>query len=210
LKMKAGNWILTVMVLLSVNGAWIWRSVRNHREYSGQVERIKVHYNGMEREIFLLKKGWKYAMRTDGCRLPGSMKARLENGSATTLGEMIGNTGRLLLILSWRHCSSCIDQLLFTMKQNIPVEGRKQVDIICCSDRDDDRSWEYRRKILPGVRFVKISGSGLKLPADSLEVPYFTVVGRELRTTQTYIPYPSLAEETEAYIHLIANKYLND
>lgn len=162
------------------------------------------------RELYLMKRGWEFAMKTNDRLLPDNLWVKPLKGAESDLNSYTGESKKLVLVLSNRHCSSCIDQLLFTIKNEIPELNRNRILILFSEEEPTREQWNHRQKILPGARFLEIRDKSLLLPLDSLDIPYFFITGPQHFTGLTYMPYPSFEVQTKEYLNLIKQKYLTD
>lgn len=161
------------------------------------------------RELYLMNRGWEFTMRSNDQPLPESVWVQPEKGIAADLSNYIGQSKKLILVLSDRHCSTCVDQLLFTLKNEIAEINRDNLLILFSIQESTHEQWTHRQKILTGVEFLEIRDKSLHLPMDSLDIPYFFITGPEHLANLTYTPYPSLEVQTKEYLNLIEQRYFN-
>jgi len=146
-------------------------------------------------------------MKSNDKPLPEELWVQPRKGNISDLYEYIGEKKKLVLVLSDRHCSTCVDQLLFTVRNEIDAENRNNILILFSVTGSTRAQWTHRQKILTGVEFLEIRDKSLHLPMDSLEIPYFFMTGPEHLADLTYTPYPSLEVQTKEYLNLIEMRY---
>ncbi|MCX6226882.1 MAG: hypothetical protein NTV01_19395 [Bacteroidia bacterium] len=207
--MKARFWLLSILVLLIINLAWIWRFDQNNKEYSQKMNDNRNRFIQANRELYLMNRGWEFTMKSNDHPLPQGILVQPEKGSVADLNNFIGRSKKLVLVLSDRHCSTCVDQLLFTVKNEIPEVYRNNILILFSVNGPTREQWNHRQKILTGVEFLQIQDKGLKLPMDSLAIPYFFITGPEHLANLAFTPYPSLEVQTKEYLNLIEKRYFN-
>jgi len=207
---KVRYWLVICLMLLLVNLAWIWRIDQNGKEYSQRINDSQNRYMQVNRELHLMKRGWDYSMRSNAQALPEGLKVDSGKGTGSYLSDQIGRGRKLILVLSDQHCSTCIDQLLFLVRNEIPAEQRHDVLILYSVSESAENHWDHRKKILTGVEFLKMEDSGLGLPMDSLGIPYFFITGPEHLAMMTHAPYPTLENQTKDYIKLMTHRYLTN
>jgi hypothetical protein len=131
-----------------------------------------------------------------------------ENGFSE-LGPYIGQSKKLVLVVSAECCSTCIDQLLFTLKNEIRPLARRNLLVLFSTSGPERILWNQRKNLLGGANFLEIPDKSLNLPMDSLDIPYFFVIGPERVARLAYTPYPSLEVQTKEYLNLIEQRYFN-
>jgi len=209
LAMKAKHWLLAILVLLIINLTWIWRMEQNSQEYTQRMTDTRNRFIEVNRELYLMNRGWEFTMKSNGQYLPDTIRARCSNGESADLRNFIGTGKKLVLVLSDRHCSTCIDQLLFMLKNEINERNRENLLILFSGHESTQEQWSYRKKIITGVEFLEIQDKSLQLPMDSLEIPYFFFSGPDHLTNLAYTPYPTLEDKTKQYLNLIEQRYFN-
>lgn len=167
----------------------------------------RARYLEVNRELSTMNRGWRYTIRSNGQSLPQNVRVQAEDGTSSYLNAHIGLSGKLVLVASDRHCSSCVDQLLFTLKNEIAENNRNHILILFSEQHPSQGMWWQRKAILTGAEFLEISERGLHLPMDSLEIPYFFLTGAGLTANLTYAPFPSLEEQTKEYLTLIEDRF---
>jgi hypothetical protein len=209
LVMKAKFWLLSGFALLIINFAWIWRFDRNNKEYSQKLNDNRNRFIEANRELYLMNRGWEFGIKSNDQPLPQAIRVESPEGIESDLNSHIGDSRKLVLVLSDRHCSTCVDQLLFTIKNEIPEINRDKLLILFSVQGPTREQWIHRQKILAGTEFLEIRDRSLQLPLDSLEVPYFFMTGPEHLADLTFTPYPTLEAQTRQYLNLIEQRYLN-
>jgi hypothetical protein len=207
--MKAKFWLLLTFMVLIVNLAWIWRLDQNNKEYNERMNDTQSQVVQVNRELYLMTKGWEYAMKSNDQPLAENMRVQSPLEIPMSLYNCIGQSRKLVLVLSDRHCSSCVDQLLFAVKNEIDEIYRHNLLIFFSIQGPTRQQWIQRQKILPGVEFLEIPEKGLRLPMDSLEIPYFFMTGPDHLADLAFTPYPSLEVRTREYLNLIEKIYFN-
>lgn len=207
--MKTRFWLLSIFILIVVNLAWIWRFDQNSKEYTQRMNENRNRFVQANRELYLMNRGWEFTMQSNDRALPEELAVKPGNGAVSDLNKYIGLSKKLILVLSDRHCSTCVDQLLFMIKNEIPEINRDNILVLFSVSSPTQDQWRHRKKILTGVEFLEISDKGLKLPMDSLEIPYFFMTGPERLADLTFTPYPSLEVQTKEYLKLIKQRYFN-
>lgn len=207
--MKAKYWLLSIFILLIINLAWIWRFDRNNKEYSERMTENRNRFFEVNRDLYLMNRGWEFAMKSNDQPLDDGIRAQPPEGIATNLFQFIGQSKKLILVLSDRHCSACVDQLLFTLKNEIQELYRSNLLVLFSVNGPTREQWNHRQKILTGTAFLEIQDRGLRLPLDSLEIPYFFMTGPEHLVSLAFTPYPSLDAQTRDYLNLIEQRFLN-
>ncbi len=205
--MKARFWLLSVFVLLIINLAWIWRFDQNNKEYTLRMNDNRNRFIQANRELYLMNRGWEFTMKSNDQPIPEGIMVQPEKGSVSDLNNYIGPSKKLVLVLSDRHCSTCVDQLLFALKNEINEIHRDNLLILFSVQGPTQAQWRQRQKILTGVEFLEIQDKSLHLPMDSLDIPYFFMTGPEHLAGLTYTPYPSMEEQTKEYLNLIEKRY---
>lgn len=201
--------MLSVLVILIINLAWIWRFDQNNREYAQRMTDNRNRFIQANKELYQMNRGWEYTLRSNGQSLPEGLLVNPSTGISTDLNKHIGQSKKLILVLSDTHCAACVDQLLFTVKNEISEINRSKIIILYSIQGPTREQWAHRQKILTGVDFLEIREKILRMPMDSLEIPYFFMVGPEHVADLTYTPYPSLEVQTKKYLNLIEQRYFN-
>jgi hypothetical protein len=207
--MKIRFWLLTGLILLIINLVWIWRLDQLDKENTLRMNDSRNRFIQTNRELYLMNRGWQFTMRTNDLPLPAELAVQQQNGITTNLKNYFGDSKKLILVLSDRHCSSCVDQLLFTVKSEIPEISRNNLLILYSMQGSGREIWTRRHQILAGVEFLEIPDKALNLPMDSLGIPYFFVSGEEKVASLAFTPYPSLEAQTKEYLYMIKKRYFN-
>ena len=207
--MKAKFWLLSIVILLVINLAWIWRFYQNNREYTERMTENRNRFIQANRELYLMNRGWEFSIKSNNRPLPASIWETNLSGKAIDLYHRTNRSEKLVLVLSDRHCSTCVDQLLFTLKNEIPEISRENLLILFSASGPTRSQWRLRQEILAGADFFEIEEKSLKLPLDSLEIPYFFMTGPDHMAYLTFTPYPSLEVQTREYLKLIRQRYFN-
>ena len=202
--------MLAALILLAVNLAWIWRMDQEDRASAQRMSESRNRLIETSRELYLMNRGWEYSIRSNGKRLPDTLRARPANGNPVSFEDLTRSGNRLVLVASDRNCSSCIDQLLFTVKELFPGGTRDNILVLFSSGESALEQWEYRESILDGARFLEIGPGGLNLPLDSLEIPYLFVTGPENIADLAFTPYPTLMLQTRQYLTTIKQRYFQN
>lgn len=206
--MKTRYWLVLSTILVVINLAWIWRIDKNSQEYNQRIDDTQNRFMQVNRELSLLKRGWDYSMMSDGQKIPADIKVRNQGGNINQLTDYIGLMKKLVLVVSDRHCSTCVDQLLFLIRNEIPAIQRNNILVLYSSGDKNHSQWEYRKKILTGVSFLEMEDFSLGLAMDSLDIPYLFMAGPERLATLSYAPFPSLESQTKDYLKLISIRHL--
>lgn len=207
--MKAKFWLLPLAVLIIVNIAWVLRFKQTGRDQNIRMNDSRSRLIQINRELYLMNRGWEFSLKSNDQSIPEDLWVQGYGESSDCLSDCVGESRKLVLVLSDSHCSSCVDQLLFMLKNEIAGKNRRNLLILFSKQGPTQDLWTNRQKILAGVDFVEIHEKSLHLPVDSLEIPYFFMVGPERMAGMTYTPYPSLEAQTKAYLSLIENRYFN-
>jgi hypothetical protein len=207
--MKARFWFLSILILLIINFAWVWRFDQNNKEYNQRMNDNRIRFVQTTKELHLMKRGWEITMKSNDRNLPEKVWVQPAKGLPMELKTYIGQSKKLVLVLSDRHCASCVDQLLFTVKNEIPENQRNILLILFSIEGPTRDKWNYRQKILSGVEFLEILDKSLQLPMDSLETPYFFMTGPEHLAGLTFTPYPALEVQTKEYLNMMQSRYFN-
>lgn len=205
--MKTRFLTLSIFIMLVINAAWIWRLDQNSKESNERMNDTRTRFIQANRELYLMNRDWKFSMKSDGRQLPDHLMVRTFEGLASDLGIQVSRSRKLVLVLSDRHCSTCIDQLLFMVKNEIPEFYRKNILVLFSPEDSLKVVWLHRQKILPGAKFLEITDRSLQLPMDSLDNPYFFTSGPDMVTGLAFTPYPSLEIQTQEYLRLIKDRY---
>lgn len=207
--MKARFWVLMIFILLIINLAWIWRLDQNNREYSQRMNDSRSRFIQANQELYQMNRGWKFTIESNDHSLPQEILVQSPNRIPSNLFKHIGQSRKLVLVLSDRHCTTCVDQLLFTVKNEISGINRVHLLVLFSMQGPTREQWSTRQKILTGVEFLEIPDRSLQLPMDSLEIPYFFMTGPEHLAGLSYAPYPSLEVQTKDYLNIIERRYFN-
>lgn len=209
LSMKTKFWLVSVLVLIVINLTWVWRFEENNREYAMRMTDSRNRLIQSNRELYLMNRGLEFSLKSNDRHLPLQLIAQPTGGEPLNFDSFVGNSRKLVLVLSDRNCSSCVDQLLFLVRTEISEIYRKNLLILYSVQGPSGDQWLTRQKILAGVEFLEIPDRGLQLPMDSLEIPYFFMTGPERMAGLTFTPYPSLEEQTKDYLNLIEMRFFN-
>jgi hypothetical protein len=204
--MKA-RFTLSILMLLAVNLAWIWRIDQADKENARRLTDSSNRYMEISRELYLMNHGWEYTILSNNMALPKPLLAKTIDGSVADFPECTRSGEKLVLVLSDRHCSTCVDQLLFTVKNEFPQLERDKIIVLFSSTGPSKEQWHYREKILDGVRFLEIADRSLHLPLDTLDIPYVFVTGPEHIADLTFTPYPTLESQTHKYLEMVRTRF---
>jgi hypothetical protein len=207
--MKTKLWLLSAFVLVTVNLAWIWRLDQFNKEFNRRMSDNSNSFIQVNKELYLMNRGWEFSLRSNDQPLPSKIPAISANGGSQDLGDYIGNGRKLVLVLSDRHCSTCVEHLLFTLKNEVPEIKRDHLLVLFSAGEKTRPLWRHRQMILTGVQFLEIADQSLQLAVDSLEIPYFFVTGPEHLAGLSFTPYPSLEVQTREYLKEIKQRYFN-
>ena len=207
--MKAKFWFAFFFAILFINLAWIWRLDQNSKEQNIRMNDNRTRFIQTSRELYLMNRGWEFTMKSNDQPLPNNLWIRSFKGDSIILNKYLDDSKKLVLVLSDLHCSTCVDQLLFIVKNEIPEQFRHKVLVLFTVRGSTLQQWEHRQKILTGSDFLEIPDRSLHLPIDSLENPYFFITGPDNNAKLTYTPYPSLEYQTKAYLTMIKERYFN-
>ncbi len=208
--MKARFWLWWILIILMINATWIWRLDQNSKEDNLQMNDTRDRFIQANRELYLLNRDWRFSMKSNGKPLPVNLEVQRANGENSIMDKHLGAKKKLILVLSDRHCSTCVDQLLFLVKNEIPEFYRNNILILYSRENQATKDqWLQRQKILTGAEFLEIAERSLQLPMDSLGNPYFFIAGSDKIAGFAFTPYPSLEAQTKEYLSLIRERYLN-
>jgi hypothetical protein len=163
----------------------------------------------VNRELYLMNRGWEFTIKSNDQILPSTTQVLPASGNSSYLIDYLSKSKKLVLVLSGRNCSTCVDQLLFLVKNEIPEILRSHVLVLYSIKGSAKEQWIHRQKILTGTEFLEIGDQSLQLPMDSLDIPYFFMAGPELVTGLAFAPYPSLEIQTKEYLNLIRQRFFN-
>jgi hypothetical protein len=207
--MKIRFWLLSFIILMILNLAWLWRFNLNSREYGQRVNDHRSRYIQANKELYLLNRSWEFSVKSNERQLPDPVRVQSIAGESGSFVNYLNKSKKLVLVLSDRHCSTCIDQLLFLVKNEIPFLYRDRILVLFSAGEHSRGQWERRQKIFAGTDFLEIDDQSLNLPMDSLGSPYFFVTSREQAAMLSFAPYPALEAQTKEYLSLIKQKYFN-
>jgi hypothetical protein len=207
--MKASTWMPAATILILVNLAWIWRLDQLTRETNVRMSENRDRFITANRELYLLNRGMEFMLKTNDLPLPENFYRIEGMVNGRWFDDFRGSSKKLVLVVSDRCCSTCVDQLLFTIKAEISETDRHNLLILYSLSTNSGEEWNYRRKMLPGAVFTEVPDRCLNLPADSLDIPYFFVTGPERTADLTFTPYPSLEEQTRSYLNLVSQRFFN-
>jgi hypothetical protein len=208
--MKARFWLLGLIFLLLINAAWIWRLDQNNKENNLRMNDTRDRFIEANRELYLLNRDWRFSMKSNDKPLPFHLQVQSTDGKTSIIDKFLGSTKKLVLVLSDRHCSTCVDQLLLMVKTEIPEFYRNNILVLFSTEEQASRvQWQHRKRILQGAEFLEIDDRSLNLPMDSLGNPYFFITGPDQIAGFAFTPYPSLEAQTKEYLGLIKERYFN-
>lgn len=207
--MKIKFWVLSIFLLTLINLAWLWRFDQANKEHNQRMSDNRNRFIQANRELYLMNRGWAFTLKSNDTPLPVGIWVQPPKSPATDLSSFLGRSKKLVLVLSDRHCSTCVDQLLFAIKNEYSEMNRDNLLILYSVLGPTRELWSHRQKILTGVDFLEIRDNSLQLPMDSLEIPYFFMTGPEPVANLTYTPYPTLEAQTREYLNLIEQRFFN-
>lgn len=208
--MKAIVWVFSALALLLINAAWIWRLDQLSTDHNQTMTENRNRYIQTNRELYLMNRAWELSLKSSGQPLPAKISASSDDGISGDLRDFIGSSKKLILVVSDHNCSTCVDQLLFMVKNEIPELNRERILILFSADGKTRSQWRQRQRILTGSKFLEIPDKCLGMPMDSLEIPYFFISGPDYLAGQTFTPYPTLDAQTREYLKEISNRYLKE
>ncbi|MFO7616458.1 MAG: hypothetical protein R6V75_04335 [Bacteroidales bacterium] len=208
-KIRDDKFLGALLMLLCLSLSVVWLMVE-------RVGTIKEREGIAEQRIDLLSRalsqarsgrGWEIGM--GGRDIPLDLAVHTEDLSLKTLSEWLGSGRRLVLFLSDRHCSTCIEQALFALKSRLPEIGAENIRVVYVSRSGSGPEWSHRRLILPGAPFGRIEPGG---PAGWLEesgFPVFFLAGPTPSAASPHLYLPLEESQNEYYLDQIALLFPN-
>lgn len=114
---------------------------------------------------------------------------------AYSLKELVGDNLKIVFRFSDKHCSSCIEHTLKYLKK---IENKIGIDnIIIMGDFKNRHSHSIFVRLNSGIlQKVYNYNENLKLPVDSLSLPYIFTINNSLRTKNVFVPLKEVPKRT--------------
>lgn len=144
----------------------------------------------------------RLVLPSDGMQLNASSKICDINNNKHTLGQLITRP-TLIFRYSFRDCDMCVDPALSALKRNKFYSSQNTIII---TDALSFRDYAIRVKALAcdiPVYWVQSEDMrGLGLPIENKNIPFFFVLGPDLKASKFFIPYKEITDETLSYLNL--------
>jgi len=115
----------------------------------------------------------------------------------------------LVVRLSDKQCSSCVDQLLFEIRKHLTDIGSDNLIVIYSSKKDHYINQQFRVRLLKPVEFIEIPDSLEVTPLDQFRIPYLFIVNGNGYVQASFLPYPANDKLTGVFLNHIANQFHN-
>lgn len=197
--------IVAVFILLFCVGVTFVYFMQNkkHQELFKLLSDLQYGYRQkMESQAFklaTLKEDMNTCYINEGYSLKANMILLEEGKEKANLAHLVKNK-TLIVRLSQMNCQACI--MAFTPL----LQELKDCRVIFFMDYTNKRYIQEFKKsyIIGDYRFFKVEF--LPIPLDTLNIPYFFLLDRNLKTECVFIPHKEMINQTEKYLEIIKNR----
>lgn len=207
--MKRRDLILTGVILVFINLAWIWRVDQNRKDYRTREAGSRELSYRLNLDNQMLKLAYLGSVGSDMVYLSPETGVCDKDLQIGPLVKYIGTSEKLVLFLSDRHCSSCIEEVLFLLKKVAFKIGSENI-LVAYKRVDSPQSvWLQRKLIIPDIPFVELRFPDGSLPMDTADFPCFFITGPSMITGMTYIFLPSMDKSNAEYLEMVGLRFQN-
>lgn len=196
--------VLTALLVTGVNLGWIAWTVRKADRHRSETQDLKNRLSGTVHGINLSRKHREMEWQTDGSAPAEQVRLRLFRARREIAEHSAVGRNYLVLVLSSRQCSACVDQLLFQVRQTIPAEYADCLLVLRWGADLPVAVWEQRERMLGRGAFIDLGDRGTGLAADSTDLPYFFIWNDGSGIFSTHIHQPGREDLTDTYLRLVA------
>ncbi len=192
--MKKSVYSVYVLGLLIAGFLLLWiLQLQQIHDYREQLFHSKQVSGEIRHDFETTKAQWMQSASSGWVRIPG-------------LDSLIsGPNPKLIVRITDHQCSTCVDQLLFSVKSAIDSIGLENVAILYSSSTQASLGLQYRRNILEQVVFVNLVNDAPLSEWDHLGLPYFILCDQDLLFSP-YIPIENNDQYCKNYLTNLARK----
>lgn len=148
--------------------------------------------------LSILKEDMRTCYMSDGETVDGSSLLLDEHKEKVFLSDIIkGKT--LVMRLSQQNCQACI------MAMMPIVQKLDQERVVFLVDYTNRRYFEEFKKTCNASHRV-FKTESLSIPLDSLNIPYFFLLDKDLKMDYTFIPHKEMIDQTGKYLEIVKRK----
>ncbi|MCK5821235.1 MAG: hypothetical protein KAH17_05100 [Bacteroidales bacterium] len=121
--------------------------------------------------------------------------------------DVLPPNGVLVVRLSDKQCSTCIDQLIFEIRKHLTDIGPDNLIVMYSSKRDHHINQQFRLRLLDPVKFISIPDSLELTPLDQFRIPYLFLINGAGDVQASFLPFPATTKYTSIFLKHIANQF---
>lgn len=193
MKLKITFVIITGLVLMNL--IWCTCLLNQNREYRLWKSSYEQNLNSMNLAYHSLQRNWYHSLSSNDLILPERLVA------------VLGSLPKLVLVVSDKHCDSCIETCILTLKKNLFAFSQNQVIILYSRSSTPESLWKLRSQIIPGIAFLEIEPNGAGIPMDTIMKPYFFVAGDDMKISVPFASDASIEDHIDQYLKIIAQQF---
>jgi hypothetical protein len=205
--MRKGDLILSAIILLAVNLAWMVRCERGRKEQLVRAAGLMESSYRLDRDNKLILSAYLNSAGSELSRLLSYQQVVDGEIQSGILYDYIGTSSKLILLLSDRNCSTCIDDVLFRLKKVSFRIGVENILVAYIRFDSPETVWHQRSLIIPEIKFIELKEQDAITSGNVIDLPFLFLAGPSMKTDMAYIYLPSMDDPNEKYFEMVANRF---
>lgn len=120
--------------------------------------------------------------------------------------DQLPENGALVIRITDKQCSSCIDQLIFEIRKYLNEIGQKNLIVMYSAKKEKHIDQAFRQRLLKSVKFIKTPRDLELTPLDKYNIPYLFLIDGTGHVKASFLPYPATEKFTGIFLNHIANQ----
>jgi len=197
---------LTIGVFIILNLAWIWRVLENRKAFVTCIHSQQSLINQLSRETETEREILVNLLESHNSLLNRNLLVLDSGGKSTVMNEIFDEKPSMVIYLSDSHCDSCVEQLLFSLK-NLTGETDPDRLVVLYSTADlASRKYQRYEKILQGFIFYRIFMGDLNIPLTRSNAPVLFTCDSSMRIQLPFLIRPSMEQLNLQYFKLLVSQ----
>lgn len=187
--------LLIIFFLLMTNTVFFLRSGAELRQSRQELKKGRVLLHKMRCDYELIQQAWATSAISQMQRITLDPEKR------------IPAHGALVLRISEKHCSSCVDQLIFEIRKHLDPIGLENLIVLYSSDQEGPLNSKARQRLLFPATFVRFASNRNVTALDQFGLPYLFTINAGGEVLSSFLPYPVGEKYTEIFLKTIEKQF---
>ncbi|WP_147679217.1 hypothetical protein [Algibacter pacificus] len=205
--MKNLKCLIVIGFLLILNGALIYKL----NLYKKTVSEINPILNKYKQSIVTFDEKFINERENENLVLNEETKF-LDVEENLILAKDIFKSKKIVLIYSEFNCEECVESEINALLKNKNKLGKDVFLIAYYQNKRDFYIFykEFQKKGLVDIEMYLLPDSGLNIPAEKLNRPFYFCIDSTLRITNFFIPHKEIPKLTESYLINTSKNFLSN